>query len=196
MSNRASSCSSPLTTRDAEACTILSTIAPDRVPARGAHMGQRAATSCTECAAPFRTALVAASVRLRARCDSPLSRRLRQAGCAGAKSRAPRPTRGRRPRPRPVRTSALWRWTHRSRGHRIETCGRDYHYPKSPPPPPRTCAPFARRAATCSCSQAPSRATRPPVPAGRTPWQSSTSGLAALRLYRQRYALTPCPALC
>ena len=110
MSNRASSCSSPLTTRDAEACTILSTIAPDRVPRHEARTWASEQRRLARSAAPFRTALVAASVRLRARCDSPLSRRLRQAGCAGAKS-GPKPYLSARRARRPNVRCGLWRWT-------------------------------------------------------------------------------------
>lgn len=91
------------------------------------------------------------------------------------------PTRGGVGRARgAVRTSALWRWTHRSRGHRIETCGRDYHYPKSPPPP---LPGRARRAATCSCS--PGSVTRH---APRSP-QAARRGSRARRASR-RYGFT------
>lgn len=187
MSNRASSCSSPLTTRDAEACTILSTIAPDRVPARGAHMGQRAGSSDVLRGVPRRlgrrwSQRLCVSVRDATR-RSP-------AGFARpvvpVQKAAPSPTFRRAPSERPMWVVAM----DPGRGHRIETCGRDYHYPKSPPPPPRTCAPC------CHLQLLAGSVTRPGPLAGRTPWQSSTSGLAALRLYRQRYALTPCPALC
>ena len=61
--------------------------------ARGAHMSQR---RLARSAAPCRTALVAASVRLRARRDSAALPRLRQAVCVRAKSASttPRPAAG------------------------------------------------------------------------------------------------------
>lgn len=86
---------------------------------------------------------------------------------------------GRRPRPRRrpnVRIVAM----DPGRGHRIETCGRDYHYPKSPPPP---LPGRARRAATCSCS--PGSVTRH---APRSP-QAARRGSRARRASR-RYGFT------
>ena len=142
-------------------------------------------------AAPCRTALVAASVRLRARRDSAALPRLRQAVCVRAKSASttPRPAAG---AAAVLLLAQAGRCGH-THGHTayfdikenvaeiITTQSR-----RPPSPDVRAVLPLAVRL------QAPSRAPS----AGRTPWQSSTSGLAALRLYRQIYALTTCPALC